>query len=81
MFISIFNEFPLSHADTYTKELKKNLNFPQYLYKHSSKFEHKFQNVLNKCETETDCSKYNTFVRQNCLLKCISKICYSKIDL
>ena len=69
----------LSHADTYGGELNTKLNFPQYAYKRSSKFEHKFQNMLSKCETETECSKYNSFVRQNCLLKCVSKNCYAEI--
>jgi hypothetical protein len=78
LLMSILTEFSSSNIET-TNELNTKLNYPHYSYKHSSKFEHRFQNVLSKCETETDCSKYSTYMRQNCLLKCISRNCYSEI--
>lgn len=60
-------------------ELDTKLNFPHYSYKRSSKFEHKFQNILNKCESTIECVKFEMHQLQNCALKCISKRCYDEI--
>jgi hypothetical protein len=64
-----------------TGELETKLNYPHYEYKRSSKFEHNFQKNIDKCQAETECLKLESYVLQNCILKCLSKKCYEEIYL
>ncbi|KAF4520192.1 hypothetical protein B566_EDAN003905 [Ephemera danica] len=58
---------------------KINFNFPEYIYKETTKNEVTFQEFELACQQSPECHSLAGITRDNCIRQCVSPTCYQDI--